>query len=259
MPNPVLNRKLNSGQIFTPMALAEMAAWWDFTDLSTMSINGSNLIASITSKVGGHIAAQSTDANKPTYTANTLNGKSVAAFDGGDELTFSGTTLDMIRNVDQYEFMAVARATGGSGTARFVLNFSTNGATTSRANLLFSNANQFQIGGRRLDADSADSLSNGTVTLNTWYIFGSAANYGTTNIDMYRNSITAVANKNPWLTAGSTSNTASARAGIGSTGNASSFLIGQIAHVFIFKPILSTYNRTRLIEWLSRECAITLT
>jgi hypothetical protein len=259
MPNPATFRRMNSGQLFTPLSLSELAFWIDFTDTSTITMDGSNLISTVRSKIGGYTATQSTDANKPTWTANTLNGKGVAAFDGGDELLLTGDALSLIRNVSQYEMLTVARATGGSGTARTLFQFTTNNAALTRATLIYQNTNAFVAGGRRLDADAADTTSNGTVTVNTWYVFGSANNHSNATLNMYRNnSITPVATDNSFLTTGSTSDTASARGAIGSNGNGGAFLTGQVAHVFLFKPILSDANRARLFGWIAQETALSV-
>lgn len=56
------------GGDFTPLDIATVVAWW--SPDSGVAMDGSNLVASWTDRVGGFAALQATPANKPTWRAN---------------------------------------------------------------------------------------------------------------------------------------------------------------------------------------------
>lgn len=79
-----------------------MLAWYDFSDLSTITTSGNNpgggqYISQINDKSGnGHNATQGTQANQPTINFRTLNGLPSAYFDGADWLNLPSSLYNQI-------------------------------------------------------------------------------------------------------------------------------------------------------------------
>lgn len=75
---------------WTPAELGSaVVGWWDASDASTITLNGSN-VAAWTSKAGGINASQSTAANQPGYSTSARNSKpGVVAARATDFLTIS--------------------------------------------------------------------------------------------------------------------------------------------------------------------------
>lgn len=74
---------------FDPSLVGTLTAWYDFSDLSTLTlVNG--LISSITNKSGtAPTLSQSVEANRPKI--GQLNGRVAASFDGANDVLFSST------------------------------------------------------------------------------------------------------------------------------------------------------------------------
>ena len=89
--SPRLLRPRQTG--FTPRSIANLAAWWDAADSSSLTLDASGNVSSWADKSGNGItASQGIANNRPTPTAAALNGKQVLTFDGAnDALSFTGT------------------------------------------------------------------------------------------------------------------------------------------------------------------------
>lgn len=87
-PQPIPTPNQWSGG-FNPTLVGTLTAWYDFSDLSTLTlVNG--LISSITNKSGvGPTLNQSVEANRPAL--GQLNGRVAASFDGNNDVLFSQT------------------------------------------------------------------------------------------------------------------------------------------------------------------------
>lgn len=72
-----------------PMDLGSgvLKAWFDFSDTATITDAGGGAVSQVTDKSGfAQTVTQATAGSRPTTGANSLNGKNVLTFDGGDEL-----------------------------------------------------------------------------------------------------------------------------------------------------------------------------
>lgn len=67
--------------VFGPKSIAGLYAWYDFSDTSTLTLNGST-ISQIADKAGGRNLSQAVAATQPTRTTNALNGRTAATFSG---------------------------------------------------------------------------------------------------------------------------------------------------------------------------------
>lgn len=67
--------------VFGPKSIAGLYAWYDFSDTSTLTLNGST-ISQIADKAGGRNLSQAVAATQPTRTTSALNGRTAATFSG---------------------------------------------------------------------------------------------------------------------------------------------------------------------------------
>lgn len=112
--NPRLLRPTPTG--FDPRRIANLANWWDASDASTVTLNGTT-VQSWANKSSGPALEQSTAGAQPTYTTAGVNGRNVLTFDGGDVLSASaayGTQLATI-------FMVVRENTAVNSAGFFAL------------------------------------------------------------------------------------------------------------------------------------------
>jgi len=79
--NPSINRVS-----WTPDDLTNKYAWYDFSDLSTITKDGSNRVSEVTDKFGGTSITQSTAGEQPLWLSADQNGKDVIEFQAGDHL-----------------------------------------------------------------------------------------------------------------------------------------------------------------------------
>lgn len=77
---------------FNPKSISGLAAWWDFNDAATVTV--STGISAVTDKSGnGRTLTQNTTNNRPAWTANSVNGKYAAVFDGSNDTLGASFTL----------------------------------------------------------------------------------------------------------------------------------------------------------------------
>lgn len=113
--SPRLLRPRASGR-FDPRTIANLAAWYDFSDSSTLTLDTG--ITSVSDKSGnGLTATESTGANQPLLVASARNGLSAADFDGSNDKL---TTASIADNLTQFTGFVVCRpdSSGGAGLGR---------------------------------------------------------------------------------------------------------------------------------------------
>jgi len=112
--NPRLLRPLATG--FDPRTVAGLFAWYDASDSTTVTLNGSN-ISAIAAKAGvGPTLAQSTASLQPAYLSNGINGRGVISPDGIDDRLAAATAGYQPRYMVG-AFMAISDNAGGWVTA----------------------------------------------------------------------------------------------------------------------------------------------
>jgi hypothetical protein len=112
--NPRLLRPTPTG--FNPKTIANLANWWDASDSSTVTLNGTTVQA-WANKSSGPALEQGTAGAQPTYTTAGVNGRNVLTFDGGDVLTATASYSTLTTTV----FLVVREntAVGFSGIFAF--------------------------------------------------------------------------------------------------------------------------------------------
>ena len=169
--------------------------WLDAADPATITSVAGATSQWADKSVNGYHATQGTGARQPTTGLNTLNGRNVLNFDGGDDMSVN-SALGAIMGGANTCWIVMRRATeaGGStraftmstsGTSNYTIDYSStagsifcrhNNAGTGISNTGNTNTNFQLVRFRRNGTTQAVSVNNNTETSNT-----SAANVATVN------------------------------------------------------------------------------
>lgn len=143
-------------------------------------------------------ASQATAGNQPPF--GTINGRPVLDFSTGHNFTMANSAA-VTRNVAGVTLCVALAPNPITGAFRTIIDYRNN-ATASRASMFVNNSN-FNVGGRRLDADAYASQE---VAANTnWNRLIGRFRYSAALLDVILNGTTTTLN--PFQTAGSTSDT----------------------------------------------------
>lgn len=188
---------------------------------------------------------------------NRENGKPAIGFDGvNDILAYTGTGLDLARNTGAMSAVGVWKAANtGTDQHLFALSTTTNFArcrVTKNAS-----GNLDAMGGRRQDADSFTQITANSAMGTSCTITSAIFDYTNTDAYLYRNGA-LVASNTSFLTAGSTSDTASMTCRVGGAFNGVQFLQGNIASLIFYRIALSGAQREALEDGQSAYYAPTL-
>jgi hypothetical protein len=227
--------------------------WLDATDTSSLTFNGSTVSQWRDISGNARHFDQATAAQQPNAVTNTLNGKRTLTFSsGGME---SATGKDIARNVGGITMFAVMKK---DTTASGVLWLASRGGNGSqfRAGFQVTSAT-WQIGGRRLDADSFDGNSYsatgrlGPAVTSNVFDYANAKAFGYYNGEL-------LVTEDPFHTAGNTSDTDSDFVGIGSLASAVSIFAGYIAECIVYRRALTATERVTVERYLGRKWGITV-
>lgn len=69
---------------WVPSSLSPVG-WWDFSDLSTVTKDGSNKITAVTNKSGAASTVTASSTREPVYTTSAINSRAAALFDGTND------------------------------------------------------------------------------------------------------------------------------------------------------------------------------
>lgn len=240
--NPRLLRPRQTG--FTPRSIANLAAWWDAADSSSLTLDGSGNVSSWADKSGnGVTASQGTANNRPTPTAAALNGKQVLTFDGSnDSFSFTGTarTDETVIIVTRVNYIAnQAHQIIGDASSGFGLNLTTRPSIDSPLFLY------------------AGGFSTGTTAIRYAYPFGVA--FGPSVVSLVR----SAASGGQLLTDGTirgtcTTSNSFAFARIGVIGTTGQPMNGYIAEVCIYSRALSASERQRVERYLGAKWGLSV-
>jgi len=225
------------------------ALWLDGADASTISESG-GAVSQWNDKSGNarHVT-QAIEANRPTFTANAINGRSALDFDGSND-TLINTSAALQRNVGATSFFAVTKLDVNTAGEKIVLQTLT-GFPTSRSVLRYVAANTgFNAGGRRLQFDSFQSQGvssySSNVTINC-AIF----NYSSATLSLIENGSVTV-NAATFQTAGSTDNDAGGLH-IGASNTGVNCWDGYLAEIVITEFAVTLSTRQRIEGYLAHK------
>ena len=198
--------------------------------------------------INGYHAEQATSANRPTYRSNQIDSKATIQFDGTDDhLHLPSGALGILRNVGGATVFVVYKASTDL-TLQSGIYFSTTSAGSIRLQLRKTALNVFATSGRRLDADTLETINSSTTNAGNYILQSVKVDYQNTSIQQFLNN-TLDGQDLTFQTSGNTSDTDSLNAILGAT-NSGSYLNGNIAEVIVFNRTLSTTEFTNVNKYL---------
>lgn len=245
------------GSAVNPLTLTP-ALWIDFSDASTVTTVSGN-ISQVTDKSGNGLTfTQGTGVNRPSYPSSVLNGRSVARFDGANDILFRGSS-NLGRNISGATIYSLQRpdVLNNAATNQGIFSVSNNGSV-NRLYAYLSATNGYALaGGRTLDADSFNSASSNPLTASTanFEIYVSRFDYANTDLFLY-NGTTLIGSTTSYQSATTTSNTASSAAAIGATVGGGQPFDGDIAEILVFHTAHDAATRQRVCSYLRNKWAI---
>jgi cyclophilin family peptidyl-prolyl cis-trans isomerase len=271
--------KLNLAQTFTwnetvwNPSMITTALWLDAADASTVTADGSNLVSQVNDKSGNSRHFTASSGARPTYSANTLNGRGVFTYGGSQWLTSnaSAATWNFLHQSGGAETIGVWKAGNTADPNAVYMFWGTNaGSVLNQGNYQRWDdraANSFNDAVAMAAASSGssgssfylDTSANGAHPANTATILGSSLNLGSaTAADKLRHVVngTVLAGTNTNAASPSTT-TASFTLQIGAGGNNVLPLTGYIAEFIISATQLSTLNRQKLEGYLAHKWGLT--
>ena len=241
--------------VSSPLDIAGCALWLDGADSSaaSMTLNGS-LVETWKDKSGNSRDFTAASTARPTLTSNVINSRSAVTF-AGSLTTMTGNTAaqDVIRNLAGYTIFTAIRTASVAGGERFAFGV---GST-----ILFRTGQQDSrpfIGGRRLYADTLESVTDGsgTLTTGTAFIQTAVVNHSSQSLTGIRNGA-AFATDATYMGAGTVQNNEAATS-VGSQGGGTyGFWNGDIAEIVVFNTALTTADRARVEAYLATKWGIT--
>jgi hypothetical protein len=190
-------------------------------------------------------------ANRPAY-SGTLNGLPVLTFDGStDYLTGNAASLTLAQNVTGITMIAVVKYL--ASTQQRVFGLSNGLSVNNPRALLGVSTTQWQVGGRRLDADGAVNISGGTSSAN-WVVQSGVIRYSLATAGVFING--ASQSDSAFQTAGSSSDTASLISIIGGGTNLANFLQGDLAELIVYPRAITPSEQTQVENYLMQRWGI---
>ena len=255
---PLLRRKPSTlvstwGGTFYPTMFASLQLWFDSSDLSTITASG-GLVSQWNDKSGnGYHVTQGTDVSKPTTGSVTKNGLNVLTFAANKQLLRT-TATGLGQNVSGTTIYAVHRLDSGSAV-REVMRYNHSDLVNTRAGLRLTGTTVFGAVGRTLDADALQTASSSAQTLGGYRIQCGAFDYGNLRLRQY---FEAKINGflTPYQSATTTSNTASGRLAVGSSGSSSNYWDGAICEILIYHAVHNEPEISAVNDYLNRKWAI---
>jgi hypothetical protein len=248
---------------FNPKSISGLALWLDAADGSTLFQNSDGTTpATATSDPVGYWrdksgnnrhATQATAGSRPTL--GSQNGRKALVANGTSHEMALTNAGDVVRNKPGATMIAVLvpNTVASIRTAAF---WSVGTSAGARSLLQFNNA-ELRAGGRRLDADSFDSATGGTIVANQPIVAVARLDYANANAIAYSNSV-PFATDTSFLTAGLTSDTASQAAAIMNSTGGSLFYSGTFAELLTYDRALTDSERRKIELHLARKWGITL-
>ena len=232
--------------IASPLVISGCVGWYDSLDLTAMAAN-SDGTGSVTagnqvgywkdkSATAAHVT-QATGANRPTLTANSVNGRTALVFDGSNDnlARSSGYTAQ----------------NGLAGLTRIMVGSSSANAISTTTFLAGPSAG-FQLFGSQIYTYVASGVNvrvNGSMSLRA---YASVFNGSATSLNVYFNnvlqSIAAAAGVIP-----ATSGASGTVLHIGSNGGSNNFHNGPIAEYLVYNRALSDPELTAVYKYLKNK------
>ncbi len=232
---------------FNPKSIANLAAWWDASDASTIT-TVSGAVSQWNDKSGNGVnATQGTANNRPVTTSQTLNGRAVMTFDGSNDfLSFTGTA-----RTDETWFI-VGRANLPAANTTKTHGLLTDSSSGHGATAIIKND-----GGLSTIDVALGGFTNGVNR--AAYNLGANATFGPTVLAVIRSSAAGgILRENGTQRATCTSSLSATMSRIGGLSSSTFNLDGYIAELLIYSRALSTTEAQRVERWLGSRWGLTV-
>lgn len=207
-------------------------------------------------------ATQATGADQPSVTASSasFNNQQVITFSGAPK-TMTLAKLGVLNGVNGWGWVVAAR-TSNKAVNESIMIYSVGTSASSRmkatitqtATEVGSTTGDMALAVRRLDADTLEKISGGTITNNTAFSAAGTVDY-TAKAGTLRFNRVTVSTSSTVQTAGSASATNSQQADIGSNAGAENWT-GDIAEVFLYARTLTVAEITVIENYLQALYAL---
>jgi beta-glucanase (GH16 family) len=234
----------------------------DTATLSTFCSGTSCYVMKMYDQSGnGYDATQSLTANAPKIvnagTLQTVGSRPTAVFDGNDYLGLSGGALGITNDIEGLTVNGVVQYTDDANVQHLYFASTNGSGTTARASVRKDAADTVTSGGRRQEADSfASAVSVGTY-VGALKVHTGVFDYTNTDLYQYINGSNDGTNTSFQAT-GSTPASNSNTMRIGTNGDNSAGMNGNISEVILFQSALSTVNRQLLERNQGSHYALTI-
>jgi hypothetical protein len=240
---------LNPQTIFQPNQVAGLAAWYDFSDTNTLTIEDNRVRTWFDKSGNNRDATQNTLANCPNYLAN--NG----VFFDGNKILNVNNALNIATNIGYitgFFVYSLSDLTLANRTLYFIAR-STDNTARSRWDGARSNTNVPTFQGRRLDGQTLTTINakSSQLLVNENILYNAEVLYSNARINMFVNGTLTNPNET-FLTAGNTTNSNSSAVVMGNTPGQTQPLNGVIKEILIYTVnTLSASSRQQIEGYLS--------
>jgi hypothetical protein len=236
--------------------IAGIAELWEADTFA--SVDGVKVIK-WPSQASDRVLTRADDTVRPVIRAapTGFNGRPAIDFDGVDDWIYvlggGGATA---RNKTGMTVLTVVRPRTSPTAVRNLVSITTNTDGVARASLeVGRTSGQFQAGGRRLDADSFQSITGGATTANQTRVVTGIFDWANTTL-LLRLDGAQVAGAGNFKTAGATSDTDSANINIG--GYSATSFDGLMAALIIITRVLTAGELKRVERYLGGKYGVTI-
>jgi len=255
----MVNQMLFTGSaLWTPMQLTS-AVWFDAADITTITLNGSNVSQWNDKSGNNRHATQGTATNQPLFVTSVpdANGLPAIQTDGNDTLQI-GNRTGLFQNVGGATIAIVVKYATGAYVANLLPAYVSTGTNASMARFslaasVTADVSRIGILARRNDPDTLASLITATTRstlagLSYPSLQIGNGNFSSAQANNFTNGTQDLTDA-AFLTAGNTQNSVPLNASLfGVTGSTNNFLPAgcQLFEVLMFNSTLSTTDRQKL-------------
>lgn len=223
-------RDLGAGFVFDARYIDQS----DNTAVSTWSDRSRN----------GWDATQTSASLQPTFQTAEFGGNGVVRFDGSNDILSVSGAVGLLNNVAGATLMAVAKYVSGGPSGFGNSIFFSNNASVSRARMSGGSASNYDVGGRRLDADSFATINGSTFSASRILIHVGVFDYSNSDLFLFLDG-TQEASNTSFQTAGNTSATNSGSVSLGNN-SAPQPMNGDLGQALAFNTVLTASQRKRV-------------
>jgi hypothetical protein len=191
-------------------------------------------------------ATQTNATFQPTFQTAEFGGNGVVRFDGSNDFFSVAGAVGLLRNISGATLTVMVKYSSVSGT-RSAFAFAT-GTGLTRATMEATSSG-YIAGGRRLDANSFQSVTSSASTAGRTLIQTAVFNYGAATLELFLDG-TSAASSTSFQTTGNTSDTDSTAVRVASSVVGTNFFEGDVAFVAA-TPLAMTASQRRRLEHAS--------